>query len=164
MSGFCGADSMSFASEKLGGVPIAGFDIDERVQQIWTSRTGVQCWGEFAGVLEAALEGSLDRLRSCLLNLAQCALKLDRYDVAVETCSQLLEMEGEAENVKALYRRGVAQLAMQRLEEAGRGSAASRALVRNSRRAPRPRRPTSSGPSRRGGAPAATTSGSTPTG
>ena len=34
LSGFCGADSMSFSSAPLGGTPIAGFDVDELVQRL----------------------------------------------------------------------------------------------------------------------------------
>ena len=67
MSGFCGANSMPMAARDLGGVPVAGFDIDELVQRIWTDRTGVQCWGEFADVTEAAHDGLLDGLRDSLL-------------------------------------------------------------------------------------------------
>ena len=40
---------------------------DERVQQLWTDRTGVQCWGDFASVLDAAFEGLLDGLREATL-------------------------------------------------------------------------------------------------
>jgi hypothetical protein len=34
ISGFCGADSMSFAVEPLGGFPLAGFDADETVRRL----------------------------------------------------------------------------------------------------------------------------------
>ena len=43
MSGFCGADSMSFAARDLGGAPVAGFDVDETVQNLWSGRTGIPC-------------------------------------------------------------------------------------------------------------------------
>jgi len=59
-----------------------------------------------------------EALRSCLLNLTQCQLKLERYEEAVASCSRVLGMRGEAENVKALYRRGSAWLAMQSFEQA----------------------------------------------
>ena len=67
MSGFCGADSMSFAARELGGVPVAGFDVDETVQRLWSERTGIPCWGEFSSVLDAAADGLLDDLVSSIL-------------------------------------------------------------------------------------------------
>ena len=67
MSGFCGADSMSFAAQALGGVPVAGFDVDETVQRLWSERTGIPCWGEFSSVLDAAADGLLDDLASSIL-------------------------------------------------------------------------------------------------
>ena len=47
MSGFCGADTMSFAARELGGVPVADFDVDKTVQRLWSERTGIQIWGKF---------------------------------------------------------------------------------------------------------------------
>ena len=67
MSGFCGADSMPFAARELGGTPVAGFDVDETVQQLWSGRTGIPCWGEFSSVLDAAADGLLDDLVSSIL-------------------------------------------------------------------------------------------------
>ena len=67
VSGFCGLDSMSFAAEPLGGVPLAGFDVDETVQRLWTERTGIKCWGGFASVMDAACDGHLDWLRPMAL-------------------------------------------------------------------------------------------------
>ena len=67
LSGFCGADSMSFASAPLGGTPIAGFDVDELVQRLWQERTGIDCWGGFGSVLEAARGGHLDWLKKVVL-------------------------------------------------------------------------------------------------
>ena len=67
MSGFCGADSMPFAAQKLGGTPVAGFDVDETVQRLWSERTGIPCWGEFSSVLDAAADGLLDDLASSIL-------------------------------------------------------------------------------------------------
>ena len=67
VSGFCGLDSMSFASEPLGGVPLAGFDVDETVQRLWTERTGIKCWGGFASVMDAACDGHLDWLQPTAL-------------------------------------------------------------------------------------------------
>ena len=63
VSGFCGLDSMSFAAEPLGGRPLAGFDVDETVQRLWTERTGIKCWGGFASVMDAACDGHLDWLQ-----------------------------------------------------------------------------------------------------
>ena len=67
LSGFCGADSMSFSSAPLGGTPIAGFDVDELVQRLWQERTGIACWGGFGSVLEAARGGHLDWLKKIVL-------------------------------------------------------------------------------------------------
>ena len=67
VSGFCGLDSMSFAAEPLGGAPLAGFDVDETVQRLWTERTGIKCWGGFASVMDAACDGHLDWLRPMTL-------------------------------------------------------------------------------------------------
>ena len=43
VSGFCGLGSMSFAAEPLGGMPLAGFYVDETVHRLWTERTGIRC-------------------------------------------------------------------------------------------------------------------------
>ena len=67
VAGFCGADSMAFAAEPLGGVPMAGFDIDATVRELWHDRTGFPCWGDFAAVHEAAQRGALDWLRALTL-------------------------------------------------------------------------------------------------
>ena len=67
VSGFCGADSMSFAAEPLGGCPLAAFDADELVRRLWEGRTGIQCWGAFQGVFDAALDGHLDWLAPATL-------------------------------------------------------------------------------------------------
>ena len=67
LTGFCGADSMSFAAEPSGGTPIAGFDLDELVQRLWSERTGIGCWGGFGSVRDAAHAGLLDELRSAIL-------------------------------------------------------------------------------------------------
>ena len=67
VSGFCGADSMSFAVEPLGGFPLAGFDADETVRRLWEERTGIGCWGAFQGVFDAALDGHLDWLAPATL-------------------------------------------------------------------------------------------------
>ena len=47
VSGFCGADSVSFAAEPLGGFPLAGFDADELVRRLWEERTGIHRWAPF---------------------------------------------------------------------------------------------------------------------
>ena len=43
---------------------------------------------------------------SCLLNAAQCELKMSNWSGAADRCSKALALEPE--NVKALFRRGVA--------------------------------------------------------
>ena len=67
LSGFCGLDSMSFAAEPLGGVPLGAFDSDEIVRYIWDGRTGLSSWGDFYEVVAAAERGELDWLRRMLL-------------------------------------------------------------------------------------------------
>ena len=58
-------------------------------------------------------------LRSCLLNLAQCDLKMQRWERLEESSSRVLELDPPpAQSVKALYRRGIARGQLQRLEEA----------------------------------------------
>ena len=67
LSGFCGLDSMSFAAEPLGGVPLGAFDICPTVRYIWDGRTGLSAWGDFYEVAAAADRGELDWLRRMLL-------------------------------------------------------------------------------------------------
>eukprot|EP01050_Picozoa_sp_SAG11_P025552 SAG11_NODE_5805_length_1460_cov_1.194710_2_plen_117_part_00 len=53
--------------------------------------------------------GRVELLRIPLhLNLAACKLKTKDYGAAVLSCTKVLEAEGQAENVKALFRRGQA--------------------------------------------------------
>ena len=59
-----------------------------------------------------------DALRSCYLNLAQCSLKLSLWEAAAGACTKVLMMRHEDENVKALYRRGLAQLELHLFEQA----------------------------------------------
>ena len=66
----------------------------------------------------AKLAEVADALRSCLLNLSQCKLKLESWEEAVHTCSRVLAMPGESENVKARFRRGVALTSLERYDEA----------------------------------------------
>ena len=66
----------------------------------------------------AVLQEVAEALRSCLLNLSQCHLKLSRWEAAVAACTRVLSMHREDENVKALYRRGLAKLELHLLEEA----------------------------------------------
>ncbi|GLC34580.1 hypothetical protein PLESTB_001245900 [Pleodorina starrii] len=49
-----------------------------------------------------------DLARACTLNLSSCYLNLKQYDKCVEQCNQVLS--AEADNLKALYRRGQAYL------------------------------------------------------
>ena len=67
LSGFCGLDSMSFAAEPLGGVPLGAFGICPTVRYIWDGRTGLSSWGDFYEVASAAERGELDWLRLMLL-------------------------------------------------------------------------------------------------
>lgn len=47
----------------------------------------------------------------CMLNLASCHLRLNKYDACISECSQVLQTDPD--NMKALYRRGQAHLAVQ---------------------------------------------------
>ena len=60
----------------------------------------------------------VDALRSCLLNLSQCELKLEHWKDAADACTQVLALPGEGKNVKARFRRGVALAALERWEDA----------------------------------------------
>jgi len=55
-------------------------------------------------------------LLSCLLNAAQCELKMSNWSGAADRCSKALALEPE--NVKALFRRGVAYTELQRFADA----------------------------------------------
>ena len=66
-SGFCGLDSLSFAAEPVGGVPVAAYDADEIVRELWSQRTGLRAWGDFYRVAAAAARGSLDWLKPLVL-------------------------------------------------------------------------------------------------
>lgn len=52
----------------------------------------------------------------CHLNMAACMLKLNRYEEAAAQCSVVLQENGN--NAKALFRRGKAQAALSRTDEA----------------------------------------------
>ena len=55
-------------------------------------------------------------LSACLLNEAQCRLKLGEFSAAAELCTRTLEQQPDS--VKALYRRAVARIAMREHSEA----------------------------------------------
>merc|ERR1712087_462842 len=57
---------------------------------------------------------------SCLLNAAQCALKLKDWPEAAKNCSNALKVTDlpEASRVKALFRRGVARIKMSEFDDA----------------------------------------------
>jgi len=63
----------------------------------------------------AKLEVVTAALRSCLLNHSQCCLKLERWDLAVSHCTAVLRLEPNV--AKALFRRGVALVAIERFDE-----------------------------------------------
>lgn len=55
---------------------------------------------------------------SCLSNAAMCYIKLEAWGDAIRTCNVVLKTEGESQNIKALYRRGVARKHTGLLKEA----------------------------------------------
>lgn len=54
---------------------------------------------------------------SCWLNAAMCHIKLKAWMEAIAAANKVLEIEHEAENVKALYRRGLARMRVGLLKE-----------------------------------------------
>lgn len=54
---------------------------------------------------------------SCWLNAAMCYIKLKDWPEATKACNNVLEIDAEAKNVKALYRRGLARLHLGFLKE-----------------------------------------------
>ena len=54
---------------------------------------------------------------SCWLNAAMCHIKLKSWTEAIAAANKVLEIEQEAENVKALYRRGLARMHVGLLKE-----------------------------------------------
>jgi peptidylprolyl isomerase len=55
---------------------------------------------------------------SCSLNVAMCYIKLKEWADAAQACNSVLEIDSEAKNIKALYRRGLARLNLGLLQEA----------------------------------------------
>lgn len=55
---------------------------------------------------------------SCWSNAAMCYVKLKEWPDATHACNKILEIEAEAGNIKALYRRGLARLKLGLLKEA----------------------------------------------
>ena len=55
---------------------------------------------------------------SCWLNAAMCHIKLKEWTEAIAACNRLLEIEEELDNLKALYRRGLARMKVGLLKEA----------------------------------------------
>lgn len=47
---------------------------------------------------------------SCLSNAAMCHVKLGNWPDAIDTCNKILKLDGQSENIKALYRRGLARM------------------------------------------------------
>jgi len=68
----------------------------------------------FSDEVEAA-EAKALRI-SCLLNQAQCALKQSEWMQAESICSTIIDID--AENVKALFRRGTARTQLQEFDDA----------------------------------------------
>lgn len=70
-------------------------------------------------------------LVSCLLNHAQCKLKLEEWKPCVESCTKVLAIDSR--NLKALYRRGVARTALELFDEAKEDLRAACELEPNNR-------------------------------
>ncbi|KAK9815444.1 hypothetical protein WJX72_003733 [[Myrmecia] bisecta] len=68
------------------------------------------------GLSESDTEGLSTAALACLLNRAACSLKLGKPRDAMKDCSTVLEQQSD--NVKALYRRGQAHLAVKEYDEA----------------------------------------------
>jgi len=58
---------MPVAARGLGRTPVAAFDVDETAQRLWSDRTGILCWGDFASVRDAAVDALFDDLASSAL-------------------------------------------------------------------------------------------------
>ena len=74
-------------------------------------------------IADADCEAAFELRVSCLLNSAQCSLKLADWPEAVRVCTEALEPRGEtrlpeASEVKALFRRGSARIKMSDFDEA----------------------------------------------
>jgi peptidylprolyl isomerase len=55
---------------------------------------------------------------SCQSNVAMCNIKLKAWPEVTKACNSVLEIDSEAKNIKALYRRGLARLNQGLLKEA----------------------------------------------
>jgi len=55
---------------------------------------------------------------SCMNNAAMCYLKVNKWSEVIKLSTSVLNVEGESENVKALYRRGLARLKSNDLQAA----------------------------------------------
>ena len=86
-----------------------------KAQQLAEAAAKYQQAAEYA-VLQKAEPASAALLTSCLLNEAQCHIKLQAWEAAVNCCRRVLEMEPN--HAKALFRRGVALTALERYDEA----------------------------------------------
>ena len=89
---------------KKGKFSAAASEFEAGVESLWTLHALMKS----GAPNPAALAEVFEALRSCLLNHAQCSLKLGRYEDAAALCSRILALPGEEDNVKARYRRGVA--------------------------------------------------------
>jgi len=87
-----------------------------------------------------------DLQTACLCNAAQARLKQERWPEAAELCTRALAVDGKC--VKALFRRGCAQLALKDYEKARRDLAlaaelepSNKSITSKARAAPLPPRP-----------------------
>lgn len=67
---------------------------------------------------EAVPEAERPMYVSCWSNAAMCHIKLKQWTEAIAAANQVLEIEDEMDNVKALYRRGLSRMKLGLLKEA----------------------------------------------
>ena len=93
-----------------------------KVQDFATAASKYELAGDYA--VGEGIEGDAvpDEERelyvSCWLNAAMCHIKLKSWTEAIAATNKVLEIDQEAENVKALYRRGLARMSVGLLTEA----------------------------------------------
>lgn len=99
---------------KAGEFASAADEFEAGVESLWTLHAQLLSGAPDPKILAEVAEA----LRSCLLNLSQCKLKLEEWEDAAGLCAKILTLPGEGSNVKAKFRRGVALGALEHYDEA----------------------------------------------